>query len=107
MSLKLNTLAVITVATAGTRVQVSASSLNAYKVFVTCPTGVIYVGDSNVSSSRYTHKVTAAAANTVEITGYIQGAPDVGSVQLSSLYVDAGTNGDKAVVGYLTRLDNG
>lgn len=95
----------VTVTTAGTRVQVSATSQYAYKVRFESVAGTIFVGDSTVSSLKYMTKLTAG--NAVELTGYIQGGPNAGSFQLSSFYLDSVGSADKCQVTYFEREGNG
>lgn len=85
----LRTLAQGTVTTAGTRVQVDTTAAPRYRVIrVEAPStnsGAIFVGDLNVSSTRYTYRLTAG--NGATISG--------GVLDPSKFYVDAATNGDK------------
>lgn len=88
-----------TVTTAGTRVQVSTDALlnvrSAVVQALATNTGVIYVGGSNVDS---THGVTLQPGEsiTLEVEG--------DHLNLSSVYIDAATNGDKANVIYAARF---
>lgn len=103
MSLKLHTLAQTTVTTAGTRVQVSASNIAASTVIFSVPaanTGSIFVGDSNVSSTR---GIEVPKGTTISITADMFGKPSGSDLLLSDLYVDAATNGDDVNVSYLAR----
>lgn len=94
----------LTVTTTGTRVQVSSTSQLAYKVRFESVAGTIYLGDSTVSATKYMAKLTAGVG--IELTGYIQGGPNMGSFQLSSFYIDCVTNGDKCQVTYFEREGN-
>lgn len=102
MAVKLTTMAAVTVATAGTRQQISASNLYALSVAIQAKkanTGKIYVGDSSVSSTRG-HEL--AAGETYIVDG--QGKPNsLEEVNLADLYVDAQTNGEGVNVTYVAR----
>ena len=87
----------VTVATAGTRVAFPSARKKCVWIKVTARegnTGVVYFGDVTVSSSNgYTlYQGTDGVNNT---TGPIP-LLDVGGVDLSSLYLDSASNGDKA-----------
>lgn len=91
----LKTLPAVTVATAGTRVQVSATNPKlARAVRIEADggnTGVIYVGDANVSSSRYAAKLSAGDSFVL----------DSGTYNLALLWLDASSNAQKAQVSYV------
>jgi hypothetical protein len=103
MGVKLVNPAAITVTTAGTRVQLSATSITTTEITITGDTansGTIYVGDSNVSSTRYMYAL--AAGETVAIM-----APSIRGNQedydLSDFWVDASENTQKAQIAYVGR----
>lgn len=101
MALKLYTLAQITVATSGTEQQVSATATPISTLVVTAPaanTGKIYVGDSDVSTTR---GIEVAPGATVSITADYSGTGE--ELILSDFYIDAATDGDKANVSYMKR----
>jgi hypothetical protein len=85
----LSTLAQGTVTTAGTKVAVSATTGPRWRAIrIEAPStnaGAIFVGDLNVSSTRYSYRLTAGQGATISGTG----------LDASKLYVDAATNGDK------------
>lgn len=98
-----------TVATAGTRVQVSTSSVYVTAIYfeaLKTNTGVIYVGDSSVTSTLYMTALSAGTGFTVTTSANIHPGTSSGGneVQLSAFYVDAGTSGDKVQVSYMQRL---
>lgn len=102
MARKFTPLARITVAAAGTRQAVSASVIYSPSVLITADstnTGIIYVGDSSVSS---TQGEELAAGQSMAIEGEWVGGTQ-GEVLLSDLYVDASVSGDKVRVSYLAR----
>lgn len=92
-----------TVATAGTAVQLSTNvKLFPASVYLESVAGTIYVGLSNVSSTNYIAKLTAGQGITISAAGvgvhYRSGSQ---GIQLSSLYIDAASNGDKCQVTYM------
>lgn len=89
-------LAAVTVTTSGTKVAVSATPIAAVKLWVSsrnANTGNMYVGDTNVSTTR---GVEVIKGTTQEFAD-----PNGGLLDLGSIYIDAGTNGDKAFIAYL------
>lgn len=94
----------ISVTTAGTRQQVSATSIGAYMVRFESVAGTIYVGDSTVSATKYMVKLTAGVGHT--ITGHLEGGPNAGSFNLANFYVDSAGNADKCQVTYFQYIDN-
>jgi len=101
--------AVKTVATAGTRVQAVSGNVyvtSCYFEALKTNTGVIYVGDSAVSSTNYIAALSAGvgfsfAADSFGRVGSANGGTELNA---STLYVDAGTSGDKVAFTYLQRL---
>jgi len=93
MPSNIRTLPAVTVATAGTKVQVSSTYKPCSMIRLeadTGNTGNIFVGDLNVSSSRYTAKLAAGAA--LVLTG--------SAIDITRLYVDASANAQKVQVSY-------
>lgn len=94
---------VVTVASAGTPVQVFTSSVaNPGSVVGVMfqphtVTSAIFIGTSAVTSSAYALKLTAAT-QIVELPS--NGQP----IDLQSVYIDAATNGDKVAVLYLEKV---
>jgi hypothetical protein len=87
-----------TVATAGTKVQVSTTPLWARGVILSAPAanaGVVYFGDVGVSSSAGLYLAPGAVVE-LKFASQVDCAID-----LSGQYVDAATNGDKLSIGYL------
>jgi hypothetical protein len=89
-----------TITTAGTRVQVSSTSLLVKKIIVAghaANTGHIYLGDVGVSSSVGLQlKVGAAPV----VIGDIEIAGKDDSFDLINMYVDASVNGEKVSILY-------
>lgn len=85
-----------TVTTAGTRVQVSTTKILAKNVVLTTPanTGLIYFGDVTVAAAQ--PGIIIPASSTVKLADLGVDKP----VDLSLLYVDAGTSADKLSVAY-------
>lgn len=103
MAVKLFTLAQVSVASAGTRVQVSATSTPVSTIIFAAPaanTGKIYIGDSDVSATRYAFEVSPGAAAAIS-ADYAGGSGE--EFILSDFYVDAATSGDDLNVSYVKR----
>jgi predicted RecA/RadA family phage recombinase len=98
-----------TVATAGTRVQAGTAGTYVTSIYfeaLKTNTGVIYVGDISVSSTLYMTALSAGSGFTVTTNHNVRPGSSSGGneVNLGSLYVDAGTSGDKVQVSYMQRL---
>lgn len=86
-----------TVTTAGTRVQLFTSSTPCHSCTIEANpgnTGVIYVGDSTVSSSVYGISVAKGASFS------FAGDGNNSKVDLTDIWLDCGTNGDGVSVFY-------
>lgn len=93
----------VTVTTAGTRVQTSASSALVVSIYFEAlgtNTGYIYVGGDDVSATKYITRLSAGAG--FGISTDAQGKIG-GELQISKFYVDSSVNGDKVQVTYLQR----
>jgi hypothetical protein len=102
VAIKLFTLSDVTVTTAGTRVQITATDTPVSSVIFTAPAanaGKIFIGDSSVSSSR---GIEVAAGSSVTINEDNSGRKGDEFI-LSDFYVDAATSGDKVKVSYVKR----
>lgn len=99
-----------TVTTAGTRVQVTSSSAekpaSIYFEALATNTGVIYIGLSDVSSTKYIARVAAGVGFGLSTDS--NGAARVSgtNLRLSDFWLDAGTSGDKIQVTALPRSSN-
>lgn len=103
MAIKLFTLAQTTVVTSGTEIQVSATQTPITTIIFSVPaanTGSIYVGDSDVSTTR---GVEVPKGTTFSISVDQSGRSGGEEMFLSDFYVDAATNGDKVNVSYIKR----
>lgn len=92
---------VVTVAAAGTAVKViSASNLvvGSVSFLPLSVTTAVYIGASTVSSTSYGLKMLAAA--TVPV---VMNLGD-GVLDLATVYIDGGTNGDKVAVLYFEKV---
>lgn len=101
-SVVLKALPAVVVAAAGTAVVASATSIDkVVAVFITCPaanTGVIQVGNSDVNySATPASRVGAEVAKNTCL--HIQYGSHY--IDLQSIYVDAATSGDIALISYL------
>lgn len=99
-----------TVTTAGTRVAVSATDLYVTSVYFEAKstnTGVIFVGDSSVSSALYVTRLAAGAGfslSAADGTGKASSSSGGGEINLKEVYLDSSVNGDICMVGYLQRV---
>lgn len=95
-------LAPVTVATAGTRVQITSSKLGASGIIFqanSANTGKIYIGDNTVTSSN---GMAIGPGESFTITSQsIDGNMDAELI-LSDFYVDADTSGNSIRIQYLT-----
>ncbi len=93
----------LTVTTAGTRVQATAASTTAISVYfeaLKTNSGIIYVGDSTVSATKYIAALTAGSGFGIstDAQGHVGG-----EIQLTTLYADTSSSGDKVQMTYLQR----
>lgn len=99
MSVVIETLAQVTVATSGTEQRLSATDKQyVIKVILSVPaanTGTMYVGDSSVSVNN---GIAIIKGTTYEIS-----APQGEFLDVKNMYVDAATNGDKINVTILKK----
>ena len=90
---------VVTVAAAGTRVQVSATNVACFTVTVQSPStnsGIIYLGGKTVSSTNGQEIISPGDSFTFP-------PGESNCYSLSDFWVDAATSGDKAKVMYSVR----
>lgn len=98
-----------TVTTAGTRVQFTATSTYATSIYfeaLKTNSGVIYIGDSTVSATKYIAALPAGvgftfAADSFGRAGSANGGTEL---QLSTLYADCSVSGEKVQWTYLQRV---
>jgi hypothetical protein len=93
----------ITVTTAGTRVQVSSTDTPISSIIIQASSGnsgVIYVGDSSVSS---TAGIVLTAGQAWAVTADASGRHGFEEMVLSDFWVDSASNGDKFKVVYMKR----
>lgn len=98
----------LTVATAGTRVQCSATALPVLSVYFEAlgtNTGSVFIGDSTVSSSKYMSARSAGLGINVSWDNAGSSArPGSTELDLSKFYIDASANTQIIQMTYLTRL---
>jgi len=97
----------VTVSSSGTAQQVSSTTLKVSGFAVTADpdnTGRIHVGDVDVTSSGDVGMPLDASAH-VEYTPPQRDGTE-GYVDLSTIYIDAATNGDKAIVIYWEKVED-
>lgn len=96
-----------TVSTAGTRVRLSTNTLYAQSVFFEsheANTGSLYIGNVSVSTASYVKRLTAGNGFSMNAR---QGAfigVDGGMIDISQLYVDAGTAAQVLCVSYVLHI---
>ena len=103
MAQSIANLAQISVTVAGTRQQISSVDIRTPLIVITAitgNTGLIYIGDSAVSSTKFILEL--AAGETAEIRATESNAFGE-EFSLSDFYVDAATSADKINVGYIKR----
>ena len=96
------------VTTAGTRVQLTTNAdlkpVSVYFEPLASNTGVIYIGDSAVSSTNYMARLTipsTTANSSWAASGASGGRVGGTGIQLSSFYIDSSVNGDSVLCTYL------
>ena len=97
-------LSTLTVTTAGTATQCAANSLTCISVYfeaLDTNAGAIYIGDSTVSTTKYITKL--AAGSGFGISTDAQGHGLGGEIQLTTVWVNAASSGDKVQMTYLPR----
>lgn len=103
MAVKLQGLGNVSVTTAGSRVQLSATSIITPGIVIkarTTNTGAVYVGHSNVAAT--TAAFIMAPGDAVEIVGpMVRGIEE--EFDISDIYLDSAVNGEGVTVGYLSR----
>lgn len=100
MAIKPVTSSVVTVASAGTAVAVSATATPITSILIEADranTGNIFVGDSAVDSTNGTELTPGGSIS------YQSDEPQTDEFILSDFFVDAATNGDKARVHFTKR----
>lgn len=96
-----------TVASAGTRVRLANSTLYAQSVFFEAHeanTGSIYIGNASVSTASYVKKLTAGNGFSINARQGSFIGTDGGMIDLSQLYVDAGTAAQVLCVSYVLHI---
>ena len=96
-----------TVASAGTRVQITAAATYAQAVFFEAHeanTGSLYVGSSAVSTASYVKRLTAGNGFSINALPGSHPGPDGGMIDLSKYYVDAGTAAQVVCVSFIMHV---
>jgi hypothetical protein len=96
-----------TVASAGTRVQVTAAATYVQAVFFEsheANTGSIYVGSSSVSTASYVKRLTAGQGFSINALPNSSPGADGGMIELSRFYVDAGSASQVICVSYILHI---
>lgn len=98
-----------TVATAGTRIQLSATDLIVEWFRVESVAGTIFLGDVTVVSTLYMAKLAAGIGYDMKPPGDPNNARGVNGkcFNLKHWYIDSVGNGDKAQLTYFQRLNDG
>lgn len=93
-----------TVAATGTRERMTNSNLKVASIMIkaeTSNTGIVYVGDDQVSSSTY--GIDLSAGDTVELTSDDLGWADA-KILLREVWLDVSVSGDGVSVTYFERV---
>lgn len=112
MGVKPVLLTAVTVATAGTRVQVNAGSQYCTRMDFEGKlgnAGAVFIGDNTVSANKYVSALTAGQHFTMSLGGIPTRPSDINGgaeLQLNSIYVDAATSGSIVMVTYFPRVSN-
>lgn len=96
-----------TVTTAGTRVQLTTSTIHAPIIYfegLKTNTGYIYVGLSDVSSTQYITCLSAGEGLTLSPDGVGNVRPVSGEINLSSIWFDSSVSGEKVMITYIQRV---
>jgi len=96
-----------TVATAGTRVQVTASTTYVQSVFFEsheANLGSLYIGNASVSTASYVKRLTAGQGFSINALPHSQPGTDGGMLELSKFWVDAGTAAQVICISYIMHL---
>lgn len=102
MSLKVTTF-VKNVTTAGTKVQLSTTKIDASSIIIRAKlanTGIIYVGDSTSASAAAGMPLQAGESNELTAPPTTRGA--LLRFNLQNIYIDASVNGEGVIVEYVT-----
>ena len=92
-----------TIATAGTREQLTTTNMKVLNVTFQAElfnTGIIYIGDNQVSSSNYAYGLVAG--DSVSLDALILGLAPI-FISLNEIWIDTSSDGDKLVVSMLQR----
>ncbi len=92
------------VTTAGTRVRLSATSLEVKNITIQWDpsnTGVIYVGDANVAAGQGLVLSSTNTAITLSVDE-AEGDEDNVFIDLTDIWIDSATNGDQVKLAYVT-----
>lgn len=103
MSSEIKTLPLLNLDSAGTAQRLNASTIECEVVVIAAAsgnTGTMYIGDSNVSSSRFIGALAAGDAMSIE-AGKVSNGTD--RLDLKEIWFDGGTTGDDISVGYIQR----
>jgi len=103
MALKPN-ITTVAVATAGVRVQASSTNLYCEWVRFESVAGTIYVGASDVASTKYMTKLAAGVGYDLKNPGQTNHAGDKQSFNLKNFWFDSAGSGDKCQMTYFTRI---
>lgn len=97
-----------TVTTAGTQVQVTTDTdikpIAVYFEAAATNTGLIYIGDADVSSTNYMAKLaipSTSSSPSWSLSSNQNGRLGATGIQLSNLWVDSSVNGEKVHVTYV------
>jgi hypothetical protein len=96
-----------TVASAGTRVRLTATPTYAQAVIFEAHeanTGSLYVGNASVSTASYVKRITAGNSFSINARPNARPGPDGGMIELSQFWVDSGTAAQVVCVSYILNV---
>lgn len=97
----------VTVASAGTRVRLKTTTTYAQSVFFEsheANLGSLYIGNASVSTASYVKRLTAGNGFSMNARQGAYLGTDGGMIDLSQLYVDAGTAAQVLLVSYVLHI---
>ncbi len=106
MASQLKTLAEVNLTAAGTAQQITATVTEVEAVVINAGnsnSGVIFVGDSNVSSTRYAARLAAGERVSIDAGGVGGGNSDF--LDMSEIYIDGDTTNDDVYIGYIQKAN--
>lgn len=98
-----------TIASAGSRVQVTASSTPVYAQAIIfeaheANTGSVYIGNASVATASYVKRLTAGNSFSITARQDARLGPDGGMLDMTKFWVDAGTAAQVICISYVLHI---